>query len=379
MKGFNNQIRIGVVGGGQLGRMLQQKAYSYGLDLAFIDPDKNAPCSNMSSWFYKGSLLDEELVYDFGKNRDVITIEIENVNTNALKRLEKEGKKVYPQPHIIEMIQDKGAQKLFYQKNNIPTAEFYLIENKTEISLFKDKMPFMQKMRKGGYDGKGVTPLRNESDLKNAFDVPSVLEKFVNFKKELSVIVARNAQGEIKSFPCVEQEFSLEANLVEFLISPAEISNEIENKARILAENIIQKLEMVGVLAVELFLTQDDELLVNEIAPRPHNSGHQTIEGNTESQYGQLLRCLLDLPLGDTSIVKPSAMVNLLGEKGFEGEAIYEGLDKVVALGGVYVHLYGKSQTKSFRKMGHVTITGNTAEEVKEKANFVKNTLKVKA
>lgn len=378
-KPFNQQIRIGVVGGGQLGRMLQQKAMSYGLDLAFIDPDKNAPCSNISSWFYKGSLLDEELVYDFGKNRDVITIEIENVNTKALKRLESEGKKVYPQPHIIELIQDKGAQKQFYQENNIPTAPFYLVENRSEIALFKSEFPFMQKMRKGGYDGKGVKPLKTVADIDYGFDVPSVLEKMVDFAKELSVIVGRNSNGQVVSFPCVEQEFNPEANLVEFLISPADVSKEIENEAREIAEKIITQLGMVGILAVELFLTKDGKLLVNEIAPRPHNSGHQTIEGNTESQYGQLLRCLLDMPLGDTSIVKPSGMVNLLGEKGFEGEAIYEGMDKILELKGVYVHIYGKKQTKPFRKMGHVTITGDSVEEVKEKAKIVKNTLKVKA
>ncbi len=379
MSAFNNQIKIGVVGGGQLGRMLQQKAYSYGLDLAFVDPDQFAPSSTLSSWFYKGSLQDEEMVYDFGKNRDVITIEIENININALKRLESEGKKVYPQPHVIEMIQDKGAQKQFYKDNNIPTAPYFLIERKDELSLFKDEMPFMQKLRRGGYDGKGVTAIKSEADIETAFDAPSVLEKFVNFKKELSVIVARNNSGEIKCFPCVEQEFNSEANLVEFLFSPAIISKELEVEAQEIAVSIISKLEMVGVLAVELFLTQDDKLLVNEIAPRPHNSGHQTIEGNTESQYGQLLRCLLDLPLGNTDIVKPSVMVNLLGEKNFVGSAVYEGMDEVLKMKGVYVHLYGKKETKPFRKMGHVTVTADTLDEAKEIAIKVKNTIKVKA
>ena len=379
MSTFNNQVKIGVVGGGQLGRMLQQKAYSYGLDLAFVDPDQFAPSSTLSSWFYRGSLQDEELIYDFGKNRDVITIEIENININALKRLESEGKKVYPQPHVIEMIQDKGAQKQFYKDNNIPTAPYFLIERRDEVKLFKDEMPFMQKLRRGGYDGRGVTPIKTEQDIESGFDAPSVLEKFVNFKKELSVIVARNNSGEIKCFPCVEQEFNSEANLVEFLFSPAILSKELEVEAQEIAVKIISKLEMVGILAVELFLTQDDKLLVNEIAPRPHNSGHQTIEGNTESQYGQLLRCLLDLPLGNTDIVKPSVMVNLLGEKDFQGTAVYEGMDEVLKMKGVNVHLYGKKDTKPFRKMGHVTVTADTLEEAKEKAIKVKNTLKVKA
>lgn len=379
MKKFDTNVRIGVVGGGQLGRMLQQKAYSFGLDLAFVDPDQYAPANAMSSWFYKGSLLDEEMIYDFGVNRDIITIEIENVNTKALRELEQDGKKVFPQPHIIELIKDKGAQKEFYSNNGIPTAPYFLVDKKEEIQLFKDEMPFMQKMRTGGYDGKGVRPLKTMDDIDGAFEVPSVLEKFVPFKKELSVIVARNESGEVKTYPCVEQEFNPEANLVEFLFSPAAVSEEIEKKGQEIAKNIITKLGMVGILAVELFLTEDDQLLVNEIAPRPHNSGHQTIEGNRESQYGQLLRCLLNMPLGDTAIVKPSVMVNLLGEKGFEGEAIYEGMEEVMAMSGVNVHLYGKKKTKPFRKMGHVTIIADTIEEAKETAQKVKNTLKIKA
>jgi 5-(carboxyamino)imidazole ribonucleotide synthase len=379
MGNFDNRVKIAVVGGGQLGRMLQSKAYSYGLDLAFLDPDRYAPSSSISSWFYRGSLQDEELVYDLGKNRDIITIEIENINTNALKRLEKEGKKVFPQPHIIELIQDKGLQKQFFTDNNIATSPFYLVNGSHELKLFKDELPFMQKMRKGGYDGKGVVAIKSAADFEKGFQEPSVLEKFIDFKKELSVIVARNESGEVKCFPCVEQEFSAEANLVEFLFSPAIISKQVEQKAIEIAENIIIKLGMVGILAVEFFLTDDDQLLVNEIAPRPHNSGHQTIEGNTESQYGQLLRCLLNLPLGDTSIVKPSVMVNLLGEKGFEGEAIYEGMDEILGLKGVNVHLYGKKITKPFRKMGHVTILADTIEEAKELAVQVKKTIKVKA
>ena len=377
MKAFNPDIRIGVIGGGQLGRMLQQEALNYGLDLAFIDPDRYAPSSAISSWFYRGSLQDEMLIYDFGKQRDVITIEIENINTQALKRLESEGKKVFPQPHIIELIKDKGAQKQFYKENNIPTADFFLIHQKDELKMFKNELPVMMKMRTGGYDGKGVTPLRSEADFIAAFDVPSVLEKFVDFEKELSVIVGRNESGEVKTFPCVEQSFNPEANLVEFLFSPAEIDRRIEEEAQKIAKDIVEKLGLVGILAVEFFLTKDGKLLVNEIAPRPHNSGHQTIEGNTESQFGMLLRCLLNLPLGDTSIVKPSVMVNLLGEKGYEGQAKYVGLEEVLSLKGVYVHFYGKKKTKPFRKMGHVTVTGDTLAEAKTTANKVKDTLKI--
>ena len=376
-KGFSTDVKIGVLGGGQLGRMLQQKALDFGLDLAFIDPDGNAPCKEVSSRFFKGDFKDFDTVYSFGNGRDIITIEIEHVNVKALEKLQSEGIKVFPQPNIIKTIQDKVLQKIFYKENNIPTSDFYLIQSKDEILNFKDEFPFMQKMRKGGYDGQGVTPMRNESDLEKAFDSPSILEKMVDFDKELSVIVARNEDGEVKSFPCVECEFNPEANLVEFLFSPANISQEIEEKAQEIAKSVIDKLGMVGILAVELFLTKDGEVLVNEVAPRPHNSGHQTIEGNYESQYGQLLRCLLNLPLGDTGIKQPSVMVNLLGEKGYLGNAVYDGIDKVLSLPGVFLHFYGKAQTKPFRKMGHATIVNQTLDEAKRIAKKVKDDLKI--
>lgn len=374
---FSTNVKIGVLGGGQLGRMLQQKGLDFGLDIAFVDPDANAPCKDISSRFFKGDFKDFETVYNFGKGRDIITIEIEHVNVEALEKLQAEGVKVFPQPHIIKMIQDKGLQKLFYQENNIPTSAFYLIEGKDEIEVFVDEFPFMQKLRKGGYDGQGVTALRSKSDIIDAFQAPSVLEKMVDFEKELSVIVARNESGEIKSYPCVECEFNPEANLVEFLFSPANVSVAVEEKAQAIAKTIIEKLEMVGLLAVELFLTKDGEILVNEIAPRPHNSGHQTIEGNYESQYGQLLRAILNLPLGNTDIKRPSVMVNILGEKGYIGNAVYDGLHKVLAMRGVNVHLYGKDQTKPFRKMGHATIVSETIEAAKEIAIKVKENLKI--
>ena len=376
-KGFTTNVKIGVLGGGQLGRMLQQKALCLGLDLAFIDPDENAPCKEVSARFFKGDLKDFETVYSFGKGKDVVTIEIEHVNVQALEKLQQEGVKVFPQPNIIKIIQDKGLQKIFYKENNIPTSDFFLIDEKSEIPLFEEHFPLMQKMRKGGYDGQGVTPMRSKLDFETGFDTPSILEKMVDFEKELSVIVARNENGEIKSFPCVECEFNPEVNLVEFLFSPANISDEIEKKSQEIAKDVIEKLGMVGILAVELFLTKDGEILVNEVAPRPHNSGHQTIEGNYESQYGQLLRCLLNLPLGDTEIKKPSVMVNLLGAKGFIGNAVYDGIEKVLALPGVYLHLYGKTQTKPFRKMGHATVVSNTLEEAKVIAKKVQEELRI--
>ncbi len=345
--------------------------------MAFIDPDAKAPCREISNWFYKGDLNDFDLVYDFGKKCDVVTIEIENVNVEALAKLEKEGIKVFPQPSALKTIQDKGLQKLFYKENNINTAEFFLIENKKEIILFMDLFPLVQKLRKGGYDGKGVQILRDVTDLDKAFDAPSVLERLVDIKKEISVIAARAQDGSVTAYPPVEMEFNPEANLVEFLFSPADITKEVETHAMQLAKDIITKLDIVGILAVEMFVTPNNEVVVNEVAPRPHNSGHQTIEGNETSQYDQLLRCLIGMPLGSTDITIPSVMVNLLGEKGYTGAAKYEGIEKVMATAGVNVHLYGKSDTKPFRKMGHVTIVDKDLNQAKEKARFVKDTLKI--
>jgi 5-(carboxyamino)imidazole ribonucleotide synthase len=372
-------LKIGVLGGGQLGRMLLQSAISYNLDIVIMDPDPHAPCSSLVKNFTVGKLTDEDTVYSWGKNLDLITIEIENVSTSALKRLQSEGVRVFPQPEIIELIQDKRKQKTFYKANRIPTADFLLTENKADVISKKFFLPAVNKLGTEGYDGRGVQILRTENDLERAFDKPGLLEKLVDFEKEISVIVARNERGGTSCFPVVELAFHPEQNLVEFLFAPAQVSQEIERRAQELAVDVIEKLNMVGLLAVEMFLTKDGELLVNEIAPRTHNSGHQTIEANCTSQFEQHLRAILDLPLGDTAQLMPAAMVNLLGEDGFSGEARYEGLETCMALSGVYVHLYGKKITKPFRKMGHVTITGNTLDDVREKAMLVKRTLKVKA
>lgn len=376
---YHPHFKLGILGGGQLGRMFIQEAANLDVKVYIMDGSGYSPSRELAHHFTFGSITDYEDVYYFGKGKDVLTIEIENVNVEALYQLEKEGVKVFPQPRVIELVQDKGLQKQFYVDNNIPTAPFFLIENRNEISNYITEMPFMQKMRIGGYDGKGVTALKNETDIINGFDAPSVLEKFVDFEKELSVIVARNEKGEVESFPLVEQEFNTEANLIEFLISPANVNSEVEIKAREIAENIITKLEMVGILAVELFLTKDGEVLVNEIAPRPHNSGHQTIEGNITSQYEQHLRSILNLPLGSTDLVEASVMLNLLGEKGHTGKVFYKGLEDVLKMKGVKPHIYGKSITKPFRKMGHVTIVNKSLDKAKEIAQEVKDTLKVVA
>lgn len=376
-KWYGNDFRLGVLGGGQLGRMLIQETINYNVHVHCLDPDVNAPCKDIAHSFTVGKLTDFDSVYAFGKNKDVVTVEIENVSIEALELLEKEGVKVFPQPRVLEIIQDKGLQKLFYQTHHIPTPDFILIEKKSELIELTDQFPFMQKMRKGGYDGKGVTPLKTSADIETAFDVPSVLEKFVDFEKELSVIVARNEKGETKVYPTVECEFNPEANLVEFLFSPANIDAAIEQQAEKLAVDIITKLDMVGILAVELFLTKSGELLVNEIAPRPHNSGHHTIECNITSQFEQHMRSILNLPLGDTRTIQPGVMINVLGEKDYVGKATYDGLEKVMEISGVKAHIYGKEETKPFRKMGHITIVAPSIEEAKATGRKVKEMIRV--
>ncbi|MES2565457.1 MAG: 5-(carboxyamino)imidazole ribonucleotide synthase [Bacteroidota bacterium] len=372
-----DKIKIGVLGGGQLGRMMIQSAINYNLYICCLDPDANAPCKTFANEFTQGSLTDFDTVYKFGKDKDIITIEIENVNVEALKKLQKEGKKVFPQPEVIEIIQDKGLQKMFYQRNDIPSPDFFLVENKTQIEKYRDFFPFFQKLRTGGYDGKGVVKLGHPNKIEHAFEAPSVLERLVDFDKEISVIVARNSSGESKCFPAVECEFNPEANLVEFLFSPANIKKSIEKQATEIAIKIAEKLNIVGILAVELFVTKDGKVLVNEVAPRPHNSGHQTIEGNITSQFEQHLRAILNLPLGDTSIIKPAVMINLLGEKNHDGVAKYEGLMDAMKYKGVYIHLYGKTKTKPFRKMGHVTVIDDDLNLAKKKAITVKDLIKI--
>lgn len=372
-----NKIKIGVLGGGQLGRMMIQSAINYNLYICCLDPDGNAPCKTFANEFVKGSLTDYDTVYKFGKDKDIITIEIENVNVEALKKLQQEGKKIFPQPEVIEIIKDKGLQKMFYQRNDIPSPDFFLVENRAQIEKYRDFFPFFQKLRTGGYDGKGVVKLGHPNKIEHAFEAPSVLERLVDFDKEISVIVARNESGESKCFPPVECEFNPEANLVEFLFSPANIKKSIEKQAIEIALKVAEKLNIVGLLAVELFVTKDGKVLVNEVAPRPHNSGHQTIEGNITSQFEQHLRAILNLPLGDTGIIKPAVMINLLGEKNHEGVAKYEGLTDAMKYKGVYIHLYGKTTTKPFRKMGHVTVIDDDLGLAKKKAITVKDLIKI--
>ena len=373
-----NQI-LGVLGGGQLGRMLIQSAINYNQDIHILDPDPNAPCKDIAQHFQAGSLKDFDTVYSFGKNCDVITVEIEAVNTDALQKLADEGKKVFPQPHILKLIQDKREQKQFYHQHGIPTAEFVLTENKADVISKKSFLPAVNKLGKEGYDGRGVQILRSESDLEQAFDAPGLLEKLIDFDKEIAVTVARNENGDLIAYPAVECAFHPTANLVEFLFAPAQISPEVEKKAQEIAKDVILKLDMIGILAVELFVTHSGEVLVNEIAPRPHNSGHHTIEANYTSQFEQHLRSVMNWPLGNPDLRCPAAMINLLGEDGFSGPAVVEGKEEAMAEKGVYIHLYGKKLTKPFRKMGHVTILDENVDSLKARAHRIKELIKIKS
>ncbi|MHA8098420.1 5-(carboxyamino)imidazole ribonucleotide synthase [Aquirufa aurantiipilula] len=374
---YQDLPKIGLLGGGQLGRMLLQAGIDLDFQISCLDPDPEAPCQRLAHEFTQGSFQDFDTVYQFGQSQDLISIEIEHVNIDALEKLASEGKQVYPQPHLLRMIQDKRTQKQFFQQYGFPTADFRLIESREEINQHLDFLPAYQKLGKGGYDGKGVQLIADATQIAEGFDAPGLLEKAVDFEKELAVIVARNIHGEVKAFPAVEMVFHPVQNLVEFLISPAAISEEIEAQAVDIATRLIEEMKMVGLLAVEMFLTKDGQVLINEIAPRPHNSGHQTIRANATSQYEQHLRAIAGLPLGDTSTTVFAGMLNLLGEAGYTGKVKYEGLAEALAIPGVSPFLYGKKITKPFRKMGHVSIIGESREEVEEKANQVKKIIRV--
>lgn len=373
---FDTSKKVGVLGGGQLGLMLLQAAIDWNLNVKIIDAT-DAPCAPIAPEFVEGSLQDYEAVYRFGQDVDVLTIEIEKVNVDALEALEREGKKVFPQPHLIRLIQDKRTQKQFYREHGLPTADFILTDNRADVANYVDFLPAFHKLGRDGYDGKGVQRIATPADFDKAFDAPGLLEKAVDFEKELAVIVARNEKGEMATFPTVEMVFHPEANLVEYLFAPAEISVEVEQQAESLAKKTAEALGIVGLLAVEMFLTKDGQVLINEVAPRPHNSGHHTIRANVTSQFEQHWRAILNLPLGDTTAYTPAAMVNLLGEEGYTGPAHYEGMDEVLATHGVFPFLYGKKITKPFRKMGHITVTDSSLEKLKTKAEWVKGALKV--
>lgn len=381
MNYFSSDFKLGILGGGQLGKMMLFDTRKFDIQTHVLDPSDEAPCKIACNHFFKGDLMDFETVYNFGKKVDVLTFEIELVNLEALEKLEKEGIKVYPSPKTLKLIQNKGIQKEFYKKNDIPTADYKRFNTLKElvIDLVDSKLdlPFVWKCTEFGYDGNGVKVIRQISDLDHLPNVECIAETMVPFKNELAVIVARNVSGQIKTYPVVEMEFHPEANQVEYVICPARIEDNVAEKARAIALNVSEKFNHVGLLAVEMFQTEDDEILVNEVAPRPHNSGHHTIEASYTSQFEQHLRAILDLPLGNTDSKVAGIMVNLVGEEGFSGNVIYKNIEKILSWDGVTPHIYGKKQTRPFRKMGHVTIVNKDLQEARRIAEEVKNTIRV--
>ncbi len=378
---FSSDFKLGILGGGQLGKMLLYETRKYDVQTWVLDPSDEAPCKIACNHFQQGALTDYDTVLEFGKQVDVLTIEIEAVNVDALAALEQLGKTVYPSSETLRTIQDKGTQKQFYKTHNLPTADFKTYPNKAEMTADvvrkKWDFPFVWKSTTGGYDGRGVAIIHREEDLVNLPDTPCLIELKVPFKNELAVIVARNPSGEVKTFPVVEMEFHPVANQVEYVICPARITDAVADKARAIAERVSKAFGHVGLLAVELFQTQEDEILINEVAPRTHNSGHYSIEAAYTNQFEQHLRSVLDLPLGHTDSKVGGVMVNLVGAEGHTGKVHYENIDKIMALPGVTPHIYGKKQTRPFRKMGHVTIVNKDLAEARKIAEQVKQMIKV--
>jgi 5-(carboxyamino)imidazole ribonucleotide synthase len=373
--------KLGILGGGQLGKMLCVPAAYWHLNTYILDPSANCPASVNCKNVQQGDFTDFDTVYNFGKELDVITIEIENVNVDALVKLKAEGKEVYPDPEALKVIKDKGLQKAFYEEQNIKTSAFKNYADKAAviagINSGEIKYPFVQKLRTEGYDGKGVAVVNSADDLELLLDGLCLVEEKINFTKELAVVAARDVNGNVKCFDIVEMVFDDKANLVTSLLCPAQVSESIAKKAEELATQTINAFGIVGLLAVELFLDKNDEIYVNEVAPRPHNSGHHTIEACVTSQYEQHLRAVMGAPLGSTQTILPSVMINLLGEAGCIGKAVYRGMEECMKIPGVNVHIYGKADTRPNRKMGHVTIVDNTVTGAQEKAEFVQKTLRV--
>ncbi len=381
MNYFSSNFKLGILGGGQLGKMLLNDTRKFDIYTCVLDASNEAPCKIASNEFHLGDLMNYDAVYNFGKQVDVLTIEIENVNVDALEALEKEGVKVYPASKTLRTIQNKATQKLFYVDNNLPTAPFsrfaYTSEIKETISHGGLTMPFVWKCAQFGYDGTGVKIVKTLQDLEGLPNVECIAETLVPFKNELAVIVVRNPSGDTKTFPVVEMEFHPEANQVEYVICPARIPDEIAKKATEIALKTSEAFNHVGLLAVEMFQTQNDDILINEVAPRPHNSGHQTIEASYTSQFEQHLRAILDLPLGRTDNKVGGVMVNLVGAEGYTGNVVYKNIEAIMKMDGVTPHIYGKKQTRPFRKMGHVTIVNEDLNEARRIAEAVKKSIKV--
>jgi 5-(carboxyamino)imidazole ribonucleotide synthase len=381
MNYFSSDFKLGILGGGQLGKMLLAETRKFDIQTYILDPSAEAPSRFGATEFFVGDLMDFEIVYQFGKKVDVLTIEIENVNLEALDQLEAEGLNVYPSPKTLRLIQNKGTQKDFYVQNNIPTSKFERFQDlenlKSSVTSSAVEIPFVWKCAQFGYDGNGVKIVRTATDLENLPNVECIAEEVVPFKNELAVIVARSVSGEVKTYPVVEMEFHPEANQVEYVICPARIDEKVAQKARAVALQVSEAYNHVGLLAVEMFQTHDDEIVVNEVAPRPHNSGHYSIEASYTSQFENHLRAILNLPLGNTASKVAGIMVNLVGEEGYSGNVVYENIEKIMAIDGVTPHIYGKRETRPFRKMGHVTIVNEDMNEARRIAEEVKKTIRV--
>ena len=378
---FSSDFTLGILGGGQLGKMLLTETRKFDITTKVLDPSPDAPCHIACNTFVQGNLTDFNTVYNFGKDVEVLTIEIENVNVEALEKLQTEGVKVYPSPQTIKNIQNKATQKQFYATHGIPTAPFQVFQNseslKKAINEQQLTLPFVWKSARFGYDGNGVKIVRQLTDLNLLPNDQCIAESLVPFKKELAVIVARNAKGQVRTYPVVEMEFHPEANQVEYVLCPARIEEAVAQKARTIAIQVAQAFEIVGLLAVELFQTENDEILVNEVVPRPHNSGHYSIEAAYTNQFEQHLRAILNLPLGSTESKVAGVMVNLVGAEGYQGKVVYENIEQIMAMEGVTPHIYGKKETRPFRKMGHVTIVNPNINKARQIAEQVKNTIRV--
>ena len=385
MNYFSSDFKLGILGGGQLGKMLLTETRKFDIQTLVLEPSEEAPARYSCNGFYKGSLMDFDTVYQFGKMVDLLTIEIENVNLDALDKLEEEGLPIYPSPKTLRLIQNKGKQKDYYVSNDIPTSphQRFVDLNDLRTALAKDELefPFVWKCAQFGYDGNGVKICRSALDLVKLPDVECIAEEMVPFKNELAVIVARSVSGEVKTYPVVEMEFHPEANQVEYVICPARIDEKVAQKATEVALKVSEAFNHVGLLAVEMFHSEgseeDDGILVNEVAPRPHNSGHYSIEASYTSQFENHLRAILNLPLGNTDSKVAGIMVNLVGEQGFSGQVVYENIEKIMAIDGVTPHIYGKRETRPFRKMGHVTIVNENMTEARKIAEEVKNSIRV--
>ena len=372
-------LKVGILGGGQLGRMLLQAAANYPVETFVLENDPECPAAHLCNHFTRGDIKNFDAVYAFGKNLDALTIEIENVNVEALEKLEAEGVKIYPRPSVLKIIKNKIFQKEYYKSNEIPSPEFIITNNLQELKNAGDFLPAVHKLGEGGYDGRGVQILRTQEDIDKGFDKPSVLEKMVAIQKEVAQMVAINEKGETVLYPPVEMHFDADLNMLDYQLCPAEIEEKTLWKIEAIALSVVRNFKSPGIFAIELFIDKNGDVLVNETAPRVHNSGHHTIEAHFSSQFDMLWRIVLGFPLGNTDAILPSIMVNVIGAEGFNGDAKYEGLEEALKIENAFVHLYGKKQTKPGRKMGHVTIISGDKQELLHQSNKVKRTLLVKA